>query len=276
MVSHMSTLNSTHRKRYTYSCRCIEILQHGRIRHSRPPLRSSPALVPGGRAPLELKPTAQGGVDVETARGAPARAMSGPVAMMKKRMKQQQTAVRGGSRRKIVRIGRCGCNGETRTRQLLVCAEGSASSGEEGETGSVKVSVSEEYCPPASAPAVGQVGNGLVDDGSKPERPAERFMILDLGEADCSKCGYHYEPKKGDPEYPIASGTLFSNLPGDWICPLCGAEKMSFRPTSKEIAGFAENQSYGFGTNSMTAGEKTLLIYGSLGTEVGAHALHEL
>ena len=52
---HMSTLNSTHRKRYTYSCRCIEILQHGRIRHSRPPLRSAPALGPGGRAPLETK-----------------------------------------------------------------------------------------------------------------------------------------------------------------------------------------------------------------------------
>ena len=93
----------------------------------------------------------------------------------------------------------------------------------------------------------------------------ERFMVIDLGEADCSKCGYHYYPKKGDPEYPIAAGTQFSNLPADWICPLCGAEKAAFRATTKEIAGFAENQGYGFGTNSMSAGEKNGLIYGSLG-----------
>lgn len=32
-----------------------------------------------------------------------------------------------------------------------------------------------------------------------------------------------------------------------------------------EVAGFAVNQGYGLGTNSMTSGQKSLLIYGSLG-----------
>jgi hypothetical protein len=31
------------------------------------------------------------------------------------------------------------------------------------------------------------------------------------------------------------------------------------------VAGFAENQKYGFGTNSMTEAQKSLLIYGALG-----------
>jgi hypothetical protein len=30
------------------------------------------------------------------------------------------------------------------------------------------------------------------------------------------------------------------------------------------VAGFAENQKYGFGTNSMTGGQKSALIYGAL------------
>lgn len=30
------------------------------------------------------------------------------------------------------------------------------------------------------------------------------------------------------------------------------------------MAGFAENQGYGFGTNTMTEGQKSALIYGSL------------
>lgn len=32
----------------------------------------------------------------------------------------------------------------------------------------------------------------------------------------------------------------------------------------KVVAGFAENQQYGLGTNSMTESQKSLLIYGSL------------
>ena len=54
------------------------------------------------------------------------------------------------------------------------------------------------------------------------------------------------------------------DLPGDWQCPVCGAEKNTFRSQAKTIAGFASNQQYGLGGNGLTAGQKSLLIYGSL------------
>lgn len=53
-------------------------------------------------------------------------------------------------------------------------------------------------------------------------------------------------------------------LPEDWYCPICGADKGKFQSKAKEIAGFAENQKYGLGTNSLTGGQKSLLIFGSL------------
>lgn len=40
-------------------------------------------------------------------------------------------------------------------------------------------------------------------------RAAEKFMKVGTGEAQCKGCGYVYEPKRGDPEYPIAPGTKF-------------------------------------------------------------------
>ncbi|KAK9816914.1 hypothetical protein WJX72_007027 [[Myrmecia] bisecta] len=95
-------------------------------------------------------------------------------------------------------------------------------------------------------------------------RAAERFMVVGTGEAECIGCGYTYEPKKGDPEYPVPPGTQFRDLPADWQCPICSAEKSTFQNKAKEIAGFAENQKYGLGTNSMTSGQKSILIYGSL------------
>lgn len=44
----------------------------------------------------------------------------------------------------------------------------------------------------------------------------------------CAVCGYIYDPAIGDPENNIASGTLFEDLPDDWVCPLCGAGKDFF------------------------------------------------
>jgi hypothetical protein len=54
------------------------------------------------------------------------------------------------------------------------------------------------------------------------------------------------------------------DLPSDWGCPTCGAAKATFQVQEQEIAGFAVNQQYGLGTNTMTAGQKSILIYGSL------------
>ena len=44
----------------------------------------------------------------------------------------------------------------------------------------------------------------------------------------CIPCGWIYDPAIGDPENGIAAGTPFEELPEDWACPLCGADKESF------------------------------------------------
>jgi rubredoxin len=44
----------------------------------------------------------------------------------------------------------------------------------------------------------------------------------------CTVCGYVYDPAKGDPTQGINPGTAFESLPGDWICPECGAGKEQF------------------------------------------------
>ncbi len=46
----------------------------------------------------------------------------------------------------------------------------------------------------------------------------------------CIICGYVYTPEKGDPENKINPGTPFKELPNDWVCPICGAEKKQFEP----------------------------------------------
>ena len=44
----------------------------------------------------------------------------------------------------------------------------------------------------------------------------------------CIPCGWLYDPAKGDPENGVAPGTPFEELPEDWCCPLCGADKSQF------------------------------------------------
>ncbi|MCR4893060.1 MAG: acyl-CoA dehydrogenase family protein [Lachnospiraceae bacterium] len=44
----------------------------------------------------------------------------------------------------------------------------------------------------------------------------------------CSGCAYEYIPELGDPEADIAPGTLFKDLPEDWVCPECAEEKSNF------------------------------------------------
>lgn len=44
----------------------------------------------------------------------------------------------------------------------------------------------------------------------------------------CTVCGYVYEPEKGDPDSGIKPGTPFEQLPDDWVCPVCGADKSAF------------------------------------------------
>jgi rubredoxin len=41
-------------------------------------------------------------------------------------------------------------------------------------------------------------------------------------------CGYIYDPAIGDYEHGVEAGTAWEDLPDDWVCPLCGAEKEAF------------------------------------------------
>lgn len=44
----------------------------------------------------------------------------------------------------------------------------------------------------------------------------------------CEPCGWVYDPAEGDPDGGIEPGVAFEDLPDDWVCPMCGAEKDQF------------------------------------------------
>jgi len=49
----------------------------------------------------------------------------------------------------------------------------------------------------------------------------------------CLVCDHIYDPAEGDPDSGIPPGTPFEDLPDDWACPVCGAEKVDFEPYNK-------------------------------------------
>jgi rubredoxin len=46
----------------------------------------------------------------------------------------------------------------------------------------------------------------------------------------CEPCGFIYDPDHGDPDGGIPPGTPFEDVPDDWSCPVCGAQKGEFAP----------------------------------------------
>jgi rubredoxin len=88
-----------------------------------------------------------------------------------------------------------------------------------------------------------------------------------LDRHECSACGYTYDPVKGDNKSGIAPGVSFEALPEAWRCPVCGVQKRRFQnigPAGSN-AGFKQNLGYGLGVNTLSSGQKNLLIFGSLG-----------
>jgi rubredoxin len=99
-------------------------------------------------------------------------------------------------------------------------------------------------------------------------RAQEVFMTKSTGKFGCTNCDWVYDETKGDTMMiggMVKPGTTFEELPSNWRCPVCRASKDSFKEELIEIPGFEVNQGYGFGTNSMTAGQKNGLIFGGLG-----------
>ena len=45
---------------------------------------------------------------------------------------------------------------------------------------------------------------------------------------ECRVCGYIYDPANGDPDNGVNAGAASENLPEDWVCPSCGANKDLF------------------------------------------------
>ncbi|HEY9768737.1 MAG TPA: rubredoxin [Coleofasciculaceae cyanobacterium] len=84
---------------------------------------------------------------------------------------------------------------------------------------------------------------------------------------ECRTCGYVYVPSKGDNQSNVPAGTLFTDLPNDWRCPVCGVRKTQFVNVGAQGApsGFSENLNYGLGVNRLTPAQKNILIFGALG-----------
>ena len=70
-----------------------------------------------------------------------------------------------------------------------------------------------------------------VIKGGKSPKTAPTYIKEEkvLGKYECDTCGYIYDPRAGDPDNGIKADTAFTDLPEDWVCPTCGAEKNNFK-----------------------------------------------
>jgi rubredoxin len=59
--------------------------------------------------------------------------------------------------------------------------------------------------------------------------PRRNEEVKPMAKYECTVCGYIYDPEQGDPDSNIPPGTPFEELPDDWVCPVCGAEKSEFK-----------------------------------------------
>jgi len=64
----------------------------------------------------------------------------------------------------------------------------------------------------------------------QPDEPTFKHKEDAMTRYICSVCGYIYDPEQGDPDSGIKPGTKFEDLPKDWVCPVCGADKSNFSP----------------------------------------------
>ena len=121
----------------------------------------------------------------------------------------------------------------------------------------------------------GSEENKIVDDVEK-EKLSENSsgvnveqptLNLEQNRFECRSCGYIYDPSEGNKKLNIAQNTSFDLLDiNTFRCPVCRAGKVFFEdigPKSKP-SGFEENLVYGFGFNSLPAGQKNILIFGGL------------
>ena len=70
----------------------------------------------------------------------------------------------------------------------------------------------------------------IEKEKTEEKQTAEKPASGNMQKWECTVCGHIYDPAEGDPDSGIAPGTPFEDLPDDWVCPDCGAEKSDFVP----------------------------------------------
>ena len=79
----------------------------------------------------------------------------------------------------------------------------------------------------------------------------------------CSVCGYLFDEASGMPDDGIAPGTIWQDVPEDWACPVCGAEKSEFeeqtakKESQTKAAPVKENDAHS--ANELTFGEISVI-----------------
>ena len=73
----------------------------------------------------------------------------------------------------------------------------------------------------------GEIQMVIVNDVVRVKVRLGSFIKKSIGDKKyiCTRCGYIYDPFLGEPEQGVVPGTSFEDLPGDWTCPGCGADK---------------------------------------------------
>ncbi len=106
------------------------------------------------------------------------------------------------------------------------------------------------------------VGSESIDVSTSESAPLDPKL---MDRYECDACGYMYEPVRGDGNV-VAAGTPFEEINSSWRCPVCSASKRQFRNigSAGSPSGFKENLGYGLGVNTLTPGQKNILIFGSL------------
>ena len=98
-----------------------------------------------------------------------------------------------------------------------------------------------------------------------PEEAVAPIDDPDTHRFECRSCGFVFDPAEGIKKLAIEPGTPFSALdPVSFRCPVCRSKSLAFNdigPGNKP-SGFEDYLGYGIGVNTLTPGQKNVLIFG--------------
>ena len=105
----------------------------------------------------------------------------------------------------------------------------------------------------------------MEHDEAQQAEPTAPVDDPDSHRHECRSCGFVYDPAEGLKKLGITAGTPFQQLdPQSFRCPVCRSPVAAFRdigPRNKP-SGFEENLKFGLGVNTLTPGQKNVLIFG--------------